>query len=333
MRLVNHLQIKESTNNVLFIGGPTASGKTGLAIRIAKDFYEQSQLVSVISADSRQIYKDMTICTAKPVVRDNFLKSDELYLSPIKYDGIDHYLFDIVEPNDRYSLFDFKAQAESLIHKLQSEGHKVIVAGGTGLYMDSLIYNYQLNPIKSYNSKVKQALAKDYEDLLKKTSKDIANATFWNKLNDLDEIEAQKINKNNWQGVLRSIEVHTLTNKSKSSQNSKSEPEFEYQMLILDPPRQDLYDYINKRCADMFEEGMIEETKYLLQNYNKDIPAMTSIGYNQVQQLLNQEISKEEALQSFQKATRNYAKRQMTWFRRYKTNPHTQFIDSYKLLK
>jgi len=178
MSLINHLQIKESTKNLLFIGGPTASGKTGLAIKIAKELIDQQQKVSIISADSRQIYRDMTICTAKPVVRDNFLKSDELYLSPIKYDGIDHYLFDIVEPNDRYSLFDFKAQAESLIKKLHNDGEKVIVAGGTGLYIDSLIHNYQLNPIKSYDANLKLTLAKEYEDLLKKTTKDSANLAF-----------------------------------------------------------------------------------------------------------------------------------------------------------
>lgn len=330
--LIKQLSISIDTQNVLFIGGPTASGKTGLAVKIATELIDSGQLCSIISADSRQIYLDMTVCTAKPIERDSQNFSNETFKIPVKYMGIDHYLFDIKKPNQRYTLFDFKEQTEFLIDYLQSQGQKVIVVGGTGLYIDSVINNYT-QKAQTQDQKLKAELLQEYKDQLKKTSKHEANIYFWNRLNTLSVSEAANIAKNNWQGVLRALEVYYTSKESKAAISSKSEPKFPYQLIVLNPPRQELYNYINQRCSEMLDEGLIEETKSLLKKYSSEIPAMTSIGYREFKQYLEGSITKDEALQKFQKSTRNYAKRQVTWFRRYKTNPHTSFIDSYKLLK
>jgi tRNA dimethylallyltransferase len=332
MNLLQELNINPDQANVLFIGGPTASGKTGLAIKIAQAFQDKGQPTSIISADSRQIYLGMTVCTAKPVERKTQLNTNA-YLEPVPFQGVDHYLFDVVKPDQRYTLFDFQSQSKTLIQNLHKQNHKVIVAGGTGLYIDSLINNYTLNSHTTENKAYKEKLTHEYRQQKSKLGLQKANQDLWEKLHQLAPEEASKINQNNWQSLIRALEVLASANQTKSSLSSKSEPDFQYQMLVLTPPRQDLYDYINQRCLEMFEKNLIQETKSLTQVYSKSLPAMTSIGYKQVQSLLTKEISKEEAIQSFQQATRKYAKRQLTWFRRYKDNPHTKFIDSYKLLK
>lgn len=345
MNYLNQLNISQDLANVLFIGGPTASGKTSLSIRIAKDLQQKNQQVSIISADSRQIYSQMTVCTAKPVERSQS-PTKTSYLDPINYQGIDHYLFDIVEPDQRYTLFNFQEQTKEIIQMLHKKSHKVLIVGGTGLYIDSLINNYSIksSESKSLNSEhqnqnnqeaenYKQKLLKQHQSLTKSHGLSHANQQLWDQLERSLPKEAAQINKNNWQGVIRALEVYHVTGAAKSSLSSKSKPDFQYQMLVLNPPRPDLYNHINKRCEEMISEGLIEETKSLLKKYNPDLPSMTSIGYRQIQQLLNSEISQDKAIEDFQQATRKYAKRQLTWFRRYKANPYAQFIDSYKLLK
>lgn len=333
--LITKLAIDKDQANVLFIVGPTASGKTSLAVQIAQEFQKADQPTSIISADSRQIYKDMTICTAKPVERieKNQKDKNELYLEPIQYKKVDHYLFDIVEPDERYTLFDFQEQAQNLINKLHKKNHKIIIAGGTGLYVDSLINNYQHSKTDTENIDYKNKLIDQHREITRTTSKDKANISLWNKLNEISPKEASKIDQNNWQGVIRALEVIHSTSTTKSALSSKSEPNFSYQLIVLNPNREDLYNHINKRCLEMFEQGMIDETKHLIQQYSTKLPSMTSIGYKQVNQMLNSEITKEEALAQFQQATRRYAKRQLTWFRRYKQYPQAKFIDSYELLE
>jgi tRNA dimethylallyltransferase len=333
--LIQKLSINQDPANVLFIVGPTASGKTSLAIQIAQEFQKADQPTSIISADSRQIYKDMTICTAKPVERIEETQKDksELYLEPIQYKKVDHYLFDIVEPNQRYTLFDFQEQAQNLINKLHKKNHKVIVAGGTGLYIDSLINNYQHSKINTEDKDYKNKLIQQHTSITRTISRCEANISLWNQLNAISPKEAAKIDQNNWQGVIRALEVIHSASATKSSLSSKSKPDFSYQLIVLNPNRQDLYNHINKRCLEMFEQGMIDETKHLIQKYSTKLPSMTSIGYRQVNQMLNNEITKEEAITQFQQATRRYAKRQLTWFRRYKEYSQAKFIDSYKLLQ
>lgn len=332
INLIKRLKVSRDHNNVLFIGGPTASGKTSLAIKVAQEFIDNGQATSIISADSRQIYTGMTICSAKPVERSEERINKDTYKNPIQYQGVDHYLFDIKHPDQRYTLFDFKNQTEEIIKRLHQKGHKVIVAGGTGLYVDSVVNNYQQSE-STQDESIKEQLLKDYKEIESQSSKQEANLYFWNILNESSIEEAKNIDKNNWQGVLRALEVQYVSKQNKSSLSSKSDPNFEIQMIILDPPREELYEHINNRCEIMLSEGLVDETKTLLENYSKDLPSMTSIGYREITQYLEGQITKEEALQKFQKATRNYAKRQLTWFRRYKDYKNTQFIDSYKLLK
>ncbi len=328
--LVQKLKINTDQKNILFIGGPTASGKTSLAVQIAQEFKSSLKTdCSIISADSRQIYIGMTICTAKPLERQT-LNTD--FLKPLSYQGVDHYLLDFVEPDQRYTLFDFKEQAEQLIKKLHTKNHKVIIAGGTGLYIDALINNYQHQAESTEDPIFRKQIEAEYQQIRHNFSQEKANKFFWERLKSISAKEAQNTPENNWQGVLRAIEVIHTTGEAKSSLSSKSEPNFNYQLLVLNPPRQKLYDHINKRCLEMFQSGLIQETKTLLQKFPTDHPSMTSIGYREVNAYLEGEITREEAIQKFQKSTRNYAKRQLTWFRRYKDHPHTQFIDSYKIL-
>lgn len=330
--LIKELNLSSDYQSVLFIGGPTASGKTGLAIKIAHQFQNMNQPTSIISADSRQIYVGMTVCTAKPIERPKSQISSKTYELPVNYKNVDHYLFDIKEPNQRYTLFDFKDQAEQLIKYLHNKKQKVIVAGGTGLYIDALINNYSHSK-KTEDQVIKQNLLEEYNSLKQTKSKEEANLKFWKDLESLLPSQAQNIAENNWQGVLRALEVYYVSQEEKTSVSSKSEPSFKYQMVILNPPRHELYNHINRRCEEMVSEGLVEETKRLHSTYSKELPAMTSIGYREFTQYLDGSLSQQEALSQFQKATRNYAKRQLTWFRRYKDNPHCVFVDSYSLLK
>lgn len=332
-KLLQELKINPSYLDVLVIGGPTASGKTALSVRIAKELIHEGQPAWVISADSRQIYTEMDICSAKPTKRalESDILSENVHLDPIPYKEVPHFLFDIKNPDQKYTLFDFKEQAEEIIELAHSQEIKVVIAGGTGLYIDALINNYSIKG-PTTSSTIRKALEDEYQKMSQKEGEDYAKQTMWGRLNNTTPNQAIKHPPGDIYGVLRSLEVALTTNSSKSDLATKNKPTFDYQMIILDPPREQLYDYINNRCQEMLDEGLIEETMSLIKKYSLDLPAMTSIGYKQFSQYLNDKISKEEALMSFQKATRNYAKRQLTWFRRYKGNSNVKFIDSYKLL-
>lgn len=285
---------------VVVICGPTASGKTALSIELAKKIGGE-----VVSCDSMQIYKDMDIGTAKPTIEE--------------MQGIKHYMIDILSPDERYSVADYKVQAKKAIREIIEKGKTPIVVGGTGLYVDSLIYEIEYPNIQfdeKYRAKLeKQVEGKGLEELYKKAEK-------------IDPEAIQKISKNDKKRILRILEIYHATGKNKTEQEKKSrekEPEFDYLVYGLNMPREKLYKKIDLRVDVMIKQGLIEEVKKVYKKYRKFPTAMQGLGYKEVVEYLNNNLTKEEMIDKIKQETRRYAKRQMTWFRK---NKQTIWLDT-----
>jgi len=302
---------------VTFVIGPTATGKTDLGIQIAKQ-----NNGSIISADSRQMYLDMTIGTAKPAIRPGFEKinsekqdTTDLWQKPFQIEGVDHYLFDIAYPDERYTLFDFKEQAYNLIEKLDNP----VVVGGTGLYVDSLINNYQLDTKNERESKqVRDELEAEYQQHVQNSCESEARQSMWDKLNEIDAQTASEVHPNNWRYISRALELYILTGKAKSEIAKKTPPPFEFELIGIEYPREKLYERIEMRIDMQMDQGLLEETKALLEKYDNNLPPLSSLGYLELKNYLEGQTSLEEAIKDFKQNTRHFAKRQIGWFRRYK---------------
>lgn len=276
---------------LIVVAGPTASGKTGLAIEIAKRYDTE-----VISADSMQIYKLMNIGTAKPT-------NDELQ-------GIKHHMLDCVEPDSSFSVADYVKEARSIIKDIYSRGKIPVVAGGTGLYISSLVNNIQFNEIQG-NKDLRQELY-DYADLN-------GSEALHNMLKEIDPETALAVHMNNIPRVVRAIEVYRLTGVKMSIHqvNSRSLPS-EYNCIKIGlsfKDRAKLYDRINKRVDIMISEGLVDEARVVLNSGFKST-AMQAIGYKELKAFIDGSISLDEATDNLKRETRRYAKRQLTWFRR-----------------
>ena len=285
---------------VVVICGPTASGKTALSIELAKKIGGE-----VVSCDSMQIYKDMDIGTAKPTIEE--------------MQGIKHYMIDILSPDERYSVADYKVQAKKAIREIIEKGKTPIVVGGTGLYVDSLIYEIEYPNIQfdeKYRAKLeKQVEEKGLEELYKKAE-------------EIDPEAIQKISKNDKKRILRILEIYHATGRNKTEQEKKSrekEPEFDYLVYGLNMPREKLYKKIDLRVDVMIKQGLIEEVKKVYKKYRKFPTAMQGLGYKEVVEYLNNNLTKEEMIDKIKQETRRYAKRQMTWFRK---NKQTIWLDT-----
>ncbi len=301
-------------SRVLFIIGPTASGKTGISLQIAKQIDSL-----IISADSRQVYLDMDICTAKHAARPaQAALSESLPLAqqPYMIEGIAHYLIDIVAPSARYSLFDFQKDAKQIIASAFAEGIKPIVCGGTGLYVDSLIKNYQVNAQTSESLELKNQLNQEYQDLLKSKPSE-AKDLMWQKLQAISPKRAAEIHPHNIHAILRELEFMLLNKESKTAVAKTSSPEFAYDIILIWPERQELYSRINARIDSQLSQGLEQETAKLYAKYPNAHTALSSLGYKQVKAYLDNPEIKQQQIDEFKKLTRNYAKRQYTWFTRY----------------
>ena len=280
---------------VIVICGPTASGKTALSIEVAKKINGE-----IISCDSMQIYKDMNIGTAKPTKEE---------MGEIK-----HYLIDYVLPTERYSVAEYKKDAKKAIKEVIEKGKTPIIVGGTGLYVDSLIYEIEYPEIK---------FDEEYRKKLEKEVEEEGLEKLYEKAKKIDPIAIQKISKTDKKRILRVLEIYHATGKTKTEQeiiSRQKEPEYDYKVYGLLWDRQKLYDRINLRVDIMIEQGLIEEVKTILKKYSKFPTAMQGLGYKEVVQYLNKEITKEEMIEKIKQETRRYAKRQMTWFRKNKQN-------------
>ena len=281
-------------HKVIVICGPTASGKTALSIELAKKINGE-----IISADSMQIYKDMNIGTAKPTLEE--------------MQGIKHYLLDFVSPSERYSVAQYKQDAKKAIKEILQKGKTPIIVGGTGLYVDSLIYEIEYNDIK---------LDENYRKELEKIAEEKGLETLYNKALEIDSKAMEKISKNDKKRILRVLEIYKATGKTKTEQeieSRKNPVEYDYKVFAINWEREKLYQRINKRVDIMIEQGLIEEVKGILKKYDEFPTAMQGLGYKEVVEYLQHEISKEEMIEKIKQESRHYAKRQITWFRKDKS--------------
>ena len=290
---------------VVVICGPTASGKTALSIELAKRINGE-----IISSDSMQIYKDMDIGTAKPTKEE--------------MQGIKHYLVDFVEPNKRYSVADFKKDAEKAIEEILKNGKVPIIVGGTGLYVDSLIYGIEYQDIK---------FDEQYRKELENRVEQEGLESLYNEAQKIDPQAMEKISLNDQKRILRVLEIYKATGKNKTEQEAESRKngvKYDYKVFAINMDREKLYERINKRVDIMIEQGLIQEVQDLLKKYDEFPTAMQGLGYKEVVEYLQGNISKEEMIEKIKMETRRYAKRQITWF---KKNKQTIWIGPHDLQK
>ncbi|MDC0506098.1 tRNA (adenosine(37)-N6)-dimethylallyltransferase MiaA [Candidatus Gracilibacteria bacterium] len=296
--LKTFLEQKSDLQKLVVIYGPTAAGKTEMSIDIAKHLDSE-----IISTDSRQIFKYMDIGTGK--------------ITPEETQGVKHHMLDIIDPDEKYSVGEFKKASEVIMSELYTDNKIPILCGGTGLYIDSLIYDFNIPEIPA-----DPELRADLEAQAEK----FGNEHVFHQLVDADPDYDRGLHPNNVRYVIRALEVKLLTGKSKTS--FKQEKKLKYDVLFLTPEgpadmysqvyRDWLYDRINRRVKIMFESGLLEENKMLLKKGHKKTDfGMKSIGYQEVQEYLDGNISLEDAIAQVQQNSRNYAKRQLTWFRKY----------------
>ena len=290
---------------VIVIVGPTASGKTSLSIELAKKINGE-----IISCDSMQIYKKMDIGTAK-------VTKEEMQ-------GIKHYMIDIVSPDERFSVSDYKNQAEKIIEEILQKGKTPIVVGGAGLYADSLIYGIEYGEME---------LDEDYRQKLEEIAQKEGLEVLYKKAVQIDEIAMQKISPNDEKRIIRILEIYHSTGKTKTEveiESRRNAPKYDYRVFAIDMDREKLYNRINARVDIMLENGLIDEVKNILNEYREFPTAMQGLGYKEVVEYLNGITSKGEMIEKLKQETRRYAKRQLTWFRK---NKQTIWLDGLQSMQ
>ena len=278
---------------VIVICGPTASGKTNLSIELAKKIDGE-----IVSCDSMQIYKDMSIGTAKPTIEE--------------MQGIKHYLIDYVSPEVRYSVAEYKKDAIKAIQDIINKRKVPIVVGGTGLYVESLIYGIEY-------SEIKEDL--EYRKQLDEIEKEEGLEKLYEMAYKIDKKSLEKISCNDKKRICRILEIYHSTGKTKTElekESRKNGPQYDYILFGINMEREKLYERINKRVDIMIKNGLIEEVQQLITKYNDFPTAMQGLGYKEVVEYLKGVISKEEMIEKIKMETRRYAKRQLTWFKKYK---------------
>ena len=277
---------------VLTIVGPTAVGKTELAIEVAKTLDGE-----IITADSMQIYQGLDIGTAKP--------------TPQERDGISHHLIDVVTPDQEFNVADYVRLAEQVIKEISDRGKVPIISGGTGLYIHALIDGF-LFPEQGADPKIRRRLLLEAEE---------DNQALYEKLKVVDPDAAAKLHVNDIRRIVRALEVYYSTGKPISQlQRKAQDKEAKYNAIMfgLTRDRSELYQRINQRVDIMITDGLIEEVKKLLDKYPHQPTALQALGYKELAEYLNGECSLEEAIYVLKRDTRRYAKRQLSWFRRDK---------------
>lgn len=281
--------------NSIIILGPTGSGKTELSIRLAKSLNGE-----IINADSMQIYKYFNIGTAKPTESEKA--------------GVKHHLMDFLEPTENFSVSDYRKLCLDLCKTLINEKKLPIIVGGTGFYIDSLLNNY------SYGNATKNdEIRQKYQNLYENEGKE----HIYNILKSVDPGAANKLHQNDVKRVIRALEIYETTKVNKSNANdadSKIQNESFLKPLIigLNYERSELYERINKRVDLMVQDGLIKEVQSIYKTYDKSLQAMKGIGYKELFSYFEGETTLENAIEKIKQNSRNYAKRQITWFKRNK---------------
>jgi len=271
---------KSPTNKLIVILGPTASGKSDLAIKLAKKFNGE-----IISADSRQVYQEMDIGTAKA--------------------SFPHYLIDIVKPNQEFTLAQYKKLAIKAIKDIQKRGRLPFLVGGTGLYIQAIVDNLQIPPVKP-DKKLRAKLEK------------LTNQELCQQLKKLDPLSATTIDRHNRRRLIRALEVCLITKKPFSEQRKKGQPLFNILQIGIKSNQKTLAQKINQRIEKMLKANLIEEVKRLIKKYGHKPYSMSGIGYQEIIPYLQGKTTLEQAKELIKIHTRQYARRQMSWFKRDK---------------
>ncbi len=274
---------------ILIIGGATASGKTAFAIECAKRFNGE-----IVSCDSMQIYRDLNIGTAKPTAEE---------LSTAK-----HHLIDIVSAGESFSVQQYVTLARKAILEISSRGKLPIIVGGTGLYIRGLLYPYSFA-----NAPKNDEIRDKYKQILREKGKEY----LFEILRTFDPASCEKISMNDTKRVIRAIEICEITGKPKSSHKQEEKPIYDSVFVALNPPREVLYDRINKRVENMFSMGLEDEIKALLNTHkvSKDSQSMQAIGYKEFFDYFDGKKTIQETKEQIKQDSRHYAKRQLTFFR------------------
>lgn len=290
---------------IVAIVGPTASGKTELGVALAKAIDGE-----VISGDSMQVYQGMDIGTAK--------------VTPDEMDGIPHHLIDILKPDETYSAYDFQQQAQQLITDITTRGKVPIIVGGTGLYIQSVIYDYQFDD-ETISPETEQRVAEQMAKL-----KSYTNEAIHDYLGTFDPISHQEIHPNNRKRVERAISYYLSTKKVLSNRKKSTQLTENYDTLLvgIKMSRDTLYSRINSRVDMMLSHGLLDEVQELIELGYESCQSMQAIGYKEMIPVIKNEMPLDEAITLLKQHSRNYAKRQMTWFTN-KLNVH--WLDREKM--
>lgn len=274
---------------LIAVVGPTASGKTALSFALA----EKIEL-EIVCMDSMQIYKRMDIGTAKP--------SEE------ERSSIAHHMLDIAEPDENYSVAEYSRAARLVIEDIFLRHKLPLLVGGTGLYLNALSM-----PLGFAGQPANAQIREKYEKFLS----DNGNSALFEILREKDELSANRLHPNDTRRVIRALEVFELTGKSISAQTEKIEGEYKILPLAIDWDRQELYERINKRVDEMLKAGLLRELEGLrAEGMSADMQSMQGIGYKELLDYFDDKRSLEDSIELIKQRTRNYAKRQLTWFRR-----------------
>ncbi|MEH7226114.1 tRNA (adenosine(37)-N6)-dimethylallyltransferase MiaA [Bacillus sp. JJ1566] len=282
--------MKESKKEKLVVLiGPTAVGKTKLSIELAKKLNAE-----IISGDSMQIYKGMDIGTAK-------VSFDEM-------EGIPHHLIDIKEPHESFSVAEFQAVVRNLISDIHSRGKLPMIVGGTGLYIQSVIYDYQFTD---------DASNPEYRNNLEQQVAEHGVGSLYQELKEIDPESAERIHPNNVRRVIRALEIYKTTGKTMTEYMEEQQQEliFDVALVGLTMEREKLYERINKRVDLMVESGLLDEVSTFYSQGLRDCQSIQAIGYKELYGYLDGSLSLEAAINQLKQNTRRYAKRQLTWFR------------------
>lgn len=279
-------------DKLIILAGPTASGKTVVSVDLAKRIGGE-----IISADSMQIYRGMDIGTAK-------ITADEMQ-------GVKHYLINVSDPKEDFNIVKFQNMVKCSIEEIKKNGHIPILVGGTGFYIQSIIYDIKFDKEED-NGNIRKVLEEEYDKM---------GADFmYEKLKKIDSISAENIHKNNKKRIIRAIEYFLINNALISEHNElqrKKTSPYDFRFFVLNPKRDILYDRINKRVDKMVEKGLVDEVKSLIESgLSIDNISMQGIGYKEIVEYLEGNIPLDKAVENIKQNTRHMAKRQVTWFKR-----------------
>ncbi len=289
-------------DKLIVLTGPTAVGKTELSIKLANKINGE-----IISADSIQVYKNLDIGSAKITIEE--------------MQNVKHYLVDVLNPTEDFNIYIFKEMAKKAIKEIQAKGKIPIIVGGTGFYIQSVIYDTSFS--KEDNSIIREEL--------EQIARIKGNEFLHNELKKIDKVSAEKIHPNNVKRIIRAIEYYKLNNRPISQHNEEEsikEAVFNTKYFVLNDKRELLYDRIDRRVDKMIELGLVDEVKSLMDSgLDSTYNSMQGIGYKEIIEYLDGKCTLDEAINNIKKNTRHFAKRQLTWFRR---EQNVNWIEKYQ---